>query len=143
MKAIKSFLFKMIGFIIFNQSPVHQACSNLNYYHIMMNLILIFDLVYNCKFFWSEKKGLCRPIRQPLSQWLFTSLTYLICLVDFTDITYKTYRHTSISTILSPILDIPRVCSHEADFRKQTTEMKSWFLKRGYPNNVIEKEMKN
>ena len=35
-----------------------------------------------------------------------------------------------------------RVCSHEADFRKHTTEMKSWFLKRGYPNNVIEKEMK-
>ena len=35
-----------------------------------------------------------------------------------------------------------RVCSHKADFRKHTTEMKSWFLKRGYPNNVIEKEMK-
>ena len=35
-----------------------------------------------------------------------------------------------------------RVFSHEADFRKHTTEMKSWFLKRGYPNNVTEKEMK-
>ena len=35
-----------------------------------------------------------------------------------------------------------RVCSHEADFRKHITEMKSWFLKRGYPNNVIEREMK-
>ena len=35
-----------------------------------------------------------------------------------------------------------RVCSHEVDFRKHTTEMKSWFLKRGYPDNVIEKEIK-
>ena len=47
-----------------------------------MNLILIFDLVYDCKFFWSEKEGSCRPIRQPLSQRLFTSLTYLICLFE-------------------------------------------------------------
>ena len=35
-----------------------------------------------------------------------------------------------------------RVCSHEADFRKHITEMKSWLLKRRYPNNVIEKEIK-
>ena len=46
------------------------------HYHIMMNLILIFDLVYNCKFFWSEKEGSCRSIRQPLKS--VTSLTFLI-----------------------------------------------------------------
>ena len=50
--------------------------------------------------------------------------------------------HTKRSIVYSQTLRVARVCSHEADFRKHTTEMKSWFLKRGYPNNVIEKEMK-
>ena len=50
--------------------------------------------------------------------------------------------HTKRSIVYSQTLRVARVCSHKADFRKHTTEMKSWFLKRGYPNNVIEKEMK-
>ena len=50
--------------------------------------------------------------------------------------------HTKRSIVYSQTLRVARVCSHETDFRKHTTEMKSWFLKRGYPNNVIEKEMK-
>ena len=39
------------------------------------------------------------------------------------------------------LLRVSRVCSHEADFRKHTTEMKSWFLERGYRNDLIQKEM--
>ena len=50
--------------------------------------------------------------------------------------------HTKQSIVYSQNLRLARVWSHEADFRKHTTEIKWWFLKRGYPNNVIEKEMK-
>ena len=50
--------------------------------------------------------------------------------------------HTKQSIVYSQTLRVARVCSHEENFRKHTTEIKSWFLKRGYPNNVIEKEMK-
>ena len=50
-------------------------------------------------------------------------------------------EQTKRSIVYSQTLRVSRVCSHEADFRKYTTKMKSWFLKRGYPNNVIEKKM--
>ena len=50
--------------------------------------------------------------------------------------------HTKGSIVYSQSLRVSRVGSHEADFRKHTTEMKSWFLKRGYPNDVIQKERK-
>ena len=50
--------------------------------------------------------------------------------------------YTKRSKVYSQTLRTAMVCSREADFRKDTTEMKSWFLKRGYPNNLIEKEMK-
>ena len=49
---------------------------------------------------------------------------------------------TKRSIVYSQTLRVSRVCSHEADFRKYTTKMKSWFLKRRYPNDVIQKEMK-
>ena len=50
--------------------------------------------------------------------------------------------HTKQSIVYSQTLRVARICSHEADFRKHTKEMKSRVLKRGYPNNVIKKEMK-
>ena len=50
--------------------------------------------------------------------------------------------NTKQSIVYSQTLRVARVCSHEADFRKHTAKMKSWFLKRGYSDNVIEKEMK-
>ena len=50
--------------------------------------------------------------------------------------------HTIRSIVYSQTLRVSRICSHEADFKKHTEEMKSWFLKRGYPNNVIQKEKK-
>ena len=50
--------------------------------------------------------------------------------------------HTERSIVYSQTLRVSRICSHKADFKKHTTKMKSWFLKRGYPNDVIQKEMK-
>ena len=50
--------------------------------------------------------------------------------------------HTKRSIVYSQTLRVARVCSHEADCRKHTTEMKPWFLNCSYPNNVTEKEMK-
>ena len=36
---------------------------------------------------------------------------------------------------------VSRKCSEAEDFRKHTTEMRSWFYKRGYPKVLVEKEM--
>ena len=36
--------------------------------------------------------------------------------------------HTKQSIVYSQTLRESRICSHEADFRKHSTEMKSWFL---------------
>ena len=38
--------------------------------------------------------------------------------------------HTKQSIVYSQILRVARVCSHEENFRKHATDMKSWFLKR-------------
>ena len=35
-----------------------------------------------------------------------------------------------------------RICSFETDFVKLKNEMKSWFLNRGYPERLIDNEMK-
>ena len=37
---------------------------------------------------------------------------------------------------------LQQICSFETDFLKRKNEMKSWFLKRGYPERLIDKEMK-
>ena len=44
--------------------------------------------------------------------------------------------------VYSHIVRLHKICSQVADFRKNTMEMKSCFVKRGYPNDVIQKEMK-
>ena len=36
---------------------------------------------------------------------------------------------------------VSRICSQAEDFRKNTTEMRSLFYKRGYPKGLVEKEM--
>ena len=36
---------------------------------------------------------------------------------------------------------VSRTCSCEKDYKKNTMEMKSWFLKRGYPKSLVEKEL--
>ena len=47
--------------------------------------------------------------------------------------------HTKKSIVYSQTLRLNRVCSVEADFVRRQKEMKSWFLKRGYPENIINK----
>ena len=39
-------------------------------------------------------------------------------------------------------LRVSRICSRECDFRKHISEMKKWFLRRGYPKNLVESEIK-
>ena len=36
---------------------------------------------------------------------------------------------------------VSRICSQAEDFRKHTTEIRSWFYKRGYPKGLVEKKM--
>ena len=49
--------------------------------------------------------------------------------------------HTKKSIVYSQTLRLNRICSVEADFVRHKKEMKSWFLKRGYPENIINREM--
>ena len=45
------------------------------------------------------------------------------------------------SIVFSQSLRVSRICSKGEDFRKHTTEMQSWFYKRGYPKGLVENEM--
>ena len=51
-------------------------------------------------------------------------------------------NHIKRSVVYSQSLRARRLCSLESDFLKHCTKMKSWFLKRGYPENMIDEEMK-
>ena len=50
-------------------------------------------------------------------------------------------EHTKRSIVFNKGLRVSRTCSYEKDFRSNTMEMKSWFLKRGYPKGLVEKEL--
>ena len=50
-------------------------------------------------------------------------------------------KHTKRSIIYSQTLRVNRLCSLEKDFNYHKLNMKEWFIKRGYPESVIEKEM--
>ena len=56
--------------------------------------------------------------------------------------TYSHPEHTKRSVVFSQGLRVSRICSREEDFRKHTTEMRSWFYKRGYPKGIVEKKMR-
>ena len=51
-------------------------------------------------------------------------------------------EHTTRSVVFSQTLRISRLCSEENDFKNYRSQMKSWFLKRGYPEKLIENEMR-
>ena len=51
-------------------------------------------------------------------------------------------NHIKRSIVYSQSLRARRLCSLESDFLKHCTKMKSWFLKRGYPESMIDEEMK-
>ena len=50
-------------------------------------------------------------------------------------------NHIKRSTVYDQSLRARRLCSLESDFLKHCTQMKSWFLKRGYPENMTDEEM--
>ena len=51
-------------------------------------------------------------------------------------------EHTKRSIVYSQTLRVSRLCSLKPDFNEHCADMKSWFLERGYPENIIETEMK-
>ena len=51
-------------------------------------------------------------------------------------------EHTKRSIVYSQTLCVNRLCSLEKDFNDHKLNMKEWFIKRGYPESVIDKEMK-
>ena len=51
-------------------------------------------------------------------------------------------NHIKLFIVYTQSLRARRLCLLESDFLKHYTEMKLWFLKRGYPENMINEEMK-
>ena len=51
-------------------------------------------------------------------------------------------EYTKGSVVLSQTLRNSRLCSEENDFKNDRSQMKYWFLKRGYPEKLIENEMR-
>ena len=51
-------------------------------------------------------------------------------------------EHTKCSIIYSQTLRVNRLCPLEKDFIYHKLNMKEWFIKRGYPESVIDKEIK-
>ena len=49
--------------------------------------------------------------------------------------------HTKRSIIFSQVLRVSMICSEKSYFLKHLEKMKSWFLVRGYPVDLIESEM--
>ena len=50
-------------------------------------------------------------------------------------------NHTKRSIVYSQGLRVKRICSEKEDFLKHMREMKLWFLKRGYPENIVDQEL--
>ena len=50
--------------------------------------------------------------------------------------------HTKKSAAFSQTLRISRLCSSEKDFENHKEEMKLWFRKRDYPEDLISSEMR-
>ena len=49
--------------------------------------------------------------------------------------------HTKHSISYRQALRMNRICSYKTDFEKHLVDMKSWFQARGYPSDLIQKEM--
>ena len=50
-------------------------------------------------------------------------------------------NHTKRSIVYSQGLRVKRICSENEDFLRHIREMKLWFLKRGYPENIVDQEL--
>ena len=61
---------------------------------------------------------------------------------QYLDYTSSHPEHTKKSIVYSQTLRLRRICSFETDFLKRKNEMKSRFLKTGYPKRLTDNEMK-
>ena len=52
-------------------------------------------------------------------------------------------KHTKKAIVFSQTLRVSRACSQEEDYKNYCNQMKSWFLKRSYPEHLINTDMKN
>ena len=50
-------------------------------------------------------------------------------------------EHTKRSIVYSQALRIKRLCSQESDFNEHSLNLRSCFLKQGYPDKIINTEM--
>ena len=51
-------------------------------------------------------------------------------------------NHTKRSVVFSQTLRISRLCSNESDFQPNKEKMRSWFVKREYPEKLIDSEIR-
>ena len=51
-------------------------------------------------------------------------------------------EHTKQSIVYSQLIRVNRICCRENDFNRHKSNMKIWFQKRGYLQNIIKNEMK-
>ena len=51
-------------------------------------------------------------------------------------------EYTKWSILYSQLLRVSQICSPENNFNQHKSNMKIWFQKRGYPENIIKNEMK-
>ena len=61
---------------------------------------------------------------------------------QFLHCTFSHPDHTKRFIVFSQALRVTRICSEKSDFLKHLKKMKSWFLGRGYPGDLIKSEMK-
>ena len=51
-------------------------------------------------------------------------------------------NHTKRSLVFSQTLSMSRLCSSESDFERNEEKMRSWFVKREYPEKLIDSEIR-
>ena len=51
-------------------------------------------------------------------------------------------NHTKCSTVFSQTLLMSRLCSNKSDFERNKEKMRSWFVKREYPEKLIDSEIR-
>ena len=50
-------------------------------------------------------------------------------------------NHTKCSVVFSQTLRMSRLCSNESDFEQKKEKMRSWLVKRKYPEKLIDSEI--
>ena len=72
------------------------------------------------------------------------SLTYTLKLqiaISISILHHRNPYHTKRSTVYSQALREGRICSFEEGFERHRNQVTLWFLNRGYPKQLIDKEV--